>query len=251
MRRWIPAVLIAANYLFAGITYHHLPAQVHLQWGELVPWIPSADAEAMPRLFAAFMMPTIALCVWLLFVVGASPMGERFGRRLFPRWLLSDQTGAAAIERFEPTFQVIVSAVVGFLVLLDVVTTGTALGWPVWTVRTFTVIIGLGMISLGNIMPRTRPNWIAGVRTRRTLSDAGLWRRTHRYFGALLMVSGLAVIAVSVVAGRYALVTAAFGMVVSAATAAIVAQWGTPTSSDSKGGISALVTVLAVVVARL
>ena len=45
-------------------------------------------------------------------------------------------------------------------------------------VRSCPVMLGLTIISIGNLLPRTRPNLAIGIRTRRTLSDRALWIRT-------------------------------------------------------------------------
>lgn len=201
MRKWIPAALIAGCYLFSLWTYPRLPDRVAPGWDALFPWIPASDADAAPRAFAAFAIPTLALILWLAFRAASS---------------------RTAVKRFGPTFDVVILLVVGFVVLLHLVTLGTVIGWPDWTVRAFTGLIGAGIMILGNVMPRTRPNWVAGLRTRRTVSDPDVWRLTHRYFGAFLMATGLVVVGISLVSAPYALLAAGVGFLLSAilATAA-------------------------------
>ena len=48
-----------------------------------------------------------------------------------------------------------------------------------WTARIVPLMLGFTMISIGNLLPRTRPNLAIGIRTQRTLSDRQLWIRTH------------------------------------------------------------------------
>ncbi len=223
MRKWTPAVLIAAGYAFSAAVFGRLPELVVPHWDALFPFAAIAESDAMPRTVAAFGLPTMALVVWLLFAALASPAGERLGRRIFPSWFLSQRTGAAAIDRFEPSFAVIVTSVVAFVILFHVVILGTVLGWPAWTLQVFTAILGLGVTILGNVVPRIRPNWIAGLRTRRTLNDPDLWRRTHRWFGGLLMVTGVAMVAMSLVSPAHAVITGIAGFLISAITAAVVA----------------------------
>jgi hypothetical protein len=189
-----------------------------------MPWVRSGGADAIPPALAAFGIPTLALAMWLLLRSVASPAGERLGRRVFPTWLVSERTGAGAVERFGPTFDIIVAVVVGGVLLFHAVTLGTVLDWPAWTPQAFTALVGLGIMVLGNVMPRTRPNWIAGLRTKRTLSDPNVWRTTHRWFGALLMLTGIAVVVTSLVAAPYAILTGLTGGLVSAITATIVAR---------------------------
>ena len=92
-------------------------------------------------------------------------------------------------------------------------------GWPAWTLRAFTGLIGAGLVVVGNIMPRTRPNWIAGLRTRAALASPDAWRTTHRRFGSALMIVGILVIGSSILAPSWALVVAAAGSLVAAIVA--------------------------------
>lgn len=224
MRRWIPALLIGLAYALSAMAYSVLPEQVSVRWDALIPRVSPSTTETVPRTFAAFFVPTVALGIWLLLRALASSAGERLGHRVLPGWFVSERTGSSAVERMEPTFAVIVAVVVTFVLLFHAVTLGTALSWPSWTLRAFTALVGLGIMVIGNIMPRTRPNWIAGLRTRRALSEPDLWRRTHRYFGACLMVTGIAVIAVSALDAPWALLTGLAGTLLSAITATIFGQ---------------------------
>jgi uncharacterized membrane protein len=63
-----------------------------------------------------------------------------------------------------------------------------------WAVQIVPVMLGVTMISVGNLLPRTRPNLAIGIRTRRTLSDRALWIRTHRSAGYMLVVCGVVIV---------------------------------------------------------
>jgi uncharacterized membrane protein len=58
---------------------------------------------------------------------------------------------------------------------------------------------------MGNVMPRLRPNWIAGLRSKRLLEDPQLWRSTHRTFGAALVGSGIVTVVAAMIVPRYGL----------------------------------------------
>ena len=234
MRKGIPLLLIAAGYALSAVAYSHLAPQVTPRFDYLVPWVDPGDIEAVPRAVAAFGIPTVALLVWLLLRGGATAAAERAGKRVLPGWLLSDRTGSAAVERFGPTFDVILAILVSSLLLFHAALLGTVLGWPQWTMRVFTAIVGAGIMVVGNIMPRTRPNWIAGLRTRRTLSDPDLWRRTHRYLGALLMATGIAVIVASLFSAPYALLIGMAGSLLSGLAASFLANCGSGTGHGGK-----------------
>ena len=217
MRSWIPGVMIGLGYLLSALASRGLPAQVAPRWDALFPW--ASGGESVPRAGLVYGLPTVALAVWLLLLALASPAGERAGRRIFPAWLLSDRTGAAGVERFGPTFDVIVAAIVAVLLSLHAVLLGSVSGWPGWTMNGFAAAVGAALLVVGNIVPRTRPNWVAGLRTRATLADPDTWRRTHRHFGWMLMLTGVATILVSLGSAAYALVTAGVGALISALAA--------------------------------
>jgi hypothetical protein len=63
-----------------------------------------------------------------------------------------------------------------------------------WAGRVVPVMLGLTMISIGNLLPRTRPNLAIGIRTRRMLLDRALWIRTHRSTGYMLVVCGVIIV---------------------------------------------------------
>ena len=68
-----------------------------------------------------------------------------------------------------------------------------------WAGQIVPVMLGCTMISIGNLLPRTRPNLAIGIRTRRTLTNRDVWIRTHRSAGYLTVAIG-AVIVLSAIA---------------------------------------------------
>jgi hypothetical protein len=208
VRKWLPAIPILVSLGISASVFERLPADVRPDWSAVFPFV--ASGETMPRLPFLLLIPLIAICVWAAFAAGARLAGRRGGS------YLNDETGAKAIARFEPTFAVVVTAVVGLLVLLHVALVASVAGWPPWTMRAVGIVLGVGTAAIGNLMPRVRPNWIVGIRTRATLSDAELWTRTHRYFGGLLMLVGIAVAVTSIFASHYAFTVTIVGFLVAA-----------------------------------
>lgn len=90
-----------------------------------------------------------------------------------------------------------------------------------WAGRFVPLMLGVAMISIGNLLPRTRPNLAIGIRTRRTLSDRALWVRVHRSAGYIVVACG-AVIVVSAVAVPGPVGT---GMILLAGPAALAGIW--------------------------
>jgi len=59
-----------------------------------------------------------------------------------------------------------------------------------WVAELVPLMLGFTMISIGNLLPRTRPNLAIGIRTRLTLSDRALWIRVHRCAGYMVVACG-------------------------------------------------------------
>ena len=53
------------------------------------------------------------------------------------------------------------------------------------------VALGLLMVILGNIMPRTRLNSVSGLRTPWSMKNDALWARSNRFGGATMVVAGI------------------------------------------------------------
>jgi hypothetical protein len=66
-----------------------------------------------------------------------------------------------------------------------------------WAQRAVVVFLGISLVAIGNLLPRTRPNFALGIRTERTLTDRQLWIITHRMSGYTICAIGL----LSIVAG--------------------------------------------------
>ena len=98
-----------------------------------------------------------------------------------------------AIARFRSTYDLVVALVIAFVLVFHLTFVALAAGGPPSTARAFLLLLGLGLAVMGNVMPRTRPNPIMGIRTRATLNDPVLWARVHRLFGGLLVASGVLV----------------------------------------------------------
>jgi hypothetical protein len=223
MRSLRAAILIALHFCFAVWAYRRLPELASPDWSLWLPGAPADGTEALRRGLVAFAPPIASLGLWLLLAALASTVGERAGRRFLPGWLVSERTGTAAIERFSPTFAAMVLAIAACAFFLHVGAVATILEWPVWVLRGSLAAIGLAMMVLGNIVPRTRPNWIAGLRTKSAMRDPDLWRTTHRRFGALLMLTGLAVVVTAMLATPFALPVGVAGALASAIAASVSA----------------------------
>jgi hypothetical protein len=202
-RKWLPAALIALAGLASVAAYGRLPALVDLRFGGLLPFAVEAEGPA-PRWLVLSGMPVLALVMFALFRLAPTAAGERVGRRMF-RHAPNDVSSRAQFERFGRTYDAIVLGVVMLLVGGHAAVLAAAFQAPDLAARLVPAVFGASLVLMGNVMPRLRPNWVAGLRSRRVLADPQLWRSTHRVFGAAFVVSGIVTIATAAAAPEYGL----------------------------------------------
>jgi uncharacterized membrane protein len=204
MRKWMPAVPIAAAYTLSLMVWPELPDAVIPDWRAVLPWA-AGTAEPMPRAAVALLFPTVALVVW-----GALSVGARIRGRMFED----------AIGRFAPTYAAVATWVVSLLFLLHALIISTVVRAPSLAPQVLGGLFGVGLIAVGNVMPRLRPNRVAGLRTAAALSDEREWLKLHRWYGIMLMAHGAIVVGLALAAPRYAFPATAISLV----SAALIAQ---------------------------
>jgi len=143
---------------------------------------PFLDVKLSARILVAFTLPTTALVIYTLF------------RSLWVHDRIRSGNGA-----FEFTYHAIVLRAVLFVVALHVLVmielTGAmdAVGLRLSAGRAVVVLLGVVLVAVGNLLPRTRPNVALGVRTTRTLTNAQLWQQVHRTGGYATVGLGIVI----------------------------------------------------------
>jgi len=221
MRKWLPAVLIVTAFIVSALLLPRLPELVEPKLDALLPFS-TTTAEPASRWWLAFALPAAALCVWLLFVALTTRRGFALQRRMLGRWAPAHTVEPEAIERFRSTYDLVITLVIAFLLVFHLAVLGLAAGGPSWIARALALLVGLGLAVMGNVLPRTRPNPIMGLRTSRTLHDPLLWARLHRLFGGLLVAAGVVVMLLAWFAVRYALLACVVGILASCLIVLIV-----------------------------
>lgn len=199
LRKLIPAVVIGAVFVFSAIVYNRLPDEMPLHWN-----LEGEVDRYGSRFTGAFLMPAIALGLWLMLTVAP---------KIDPR--------RANYEKFRGTYDLVVYGTVMMLLVIHVLILGSVLGWPVSIRRVVPGMIGVLLLIIGNVLPRARSNWWMGVRTPWTLSNEVVWAKTHRVAGYLMAVAGVGMIGAAVFPSR-AMTYVAFGTVMLAVVGSIV-----------------------------
>src|SRR5688572_14264713 len=131
------------------------------------------------QLSIALMLPTTAALIYALLHV------------VWARDLIRDGD-----DTFEPTYAAILFAVGVFIVAIHLMIvaalTNVLPGQRTWFLRALIVLFGIVVVRIGNLLPRTRPNLVFGIRTSRTLANRRLWTQTHRMAGYVAVGLGVA-----------------------------------------------------------
>ena len=104
------------------------------------------------------------------------------------------------LERSSEAYGAVVVILALFLGLVHFGLIARALHYPIEVPRMTLAGIGLLFIVIGNYLPKTRFNYVMGIRSPWTLSSEEVWDKTHRLAGPLHVLLGLAVLADAIAA---------------------------------------------------
>ena len=104
------------------------------------------------------------------------------------------------LERSSEAYGASIVVLALFLSLVHFGLIARALHYPIDMPRWALAGVGLLFIVLGNYLPKTRYNYVMGIRTPWTLSSEEVWDKTHRVAGPLHVLLGLAILADAIVA---------------------------------------------------
>lgn len=112
----------------------------------------------------------------------------------------------AALPRIEPLqpgldrsatlFRTVWLTLLAFMALIEAVVAAPAFGLEL---PATTVLAGAGLLiaAIGNVLPKSRPNFVIGIRTPWTIADPDNWIATHRLGGRVMTAAGIAVVALA------------------------------------------------------
>lgn len=158
--------------------------------------------ELSNRLLIAFLLPTTAaVLLWLFHTLESKrPLGVR------------EPGDGAAAARVLFHCIVFIGSMHGLVLLLLTETPVVAAIGPQLPV----ILIGVLLVSVGNLLPTTRPNIVVGIRTARSLRSRHFWMEINRVGGYVSVAVGLVMIGAAV-ALRFPMVVQVTGIAVVAA----------------------------------
>src|SRR5262245_4576344 len=154
MRHRVPAphiALLGAAFSASAVVYS----------GALGPYLVYEGESPVGQIIKLFLLPVTAMSILLIVSslrgTASSPAGD-----------------TAADEAIDGILFFITTFLLGVHVLL--LTVLLQVSWIQGLAsRLLALLLGATLVGVGNLLPRTRPNYALGIRTSRTLADRQLW----------------------------------------------------------------------------
>lgn len=163
-------VTLVALYVISGAAYLRLPP------------------ATFDRAFIAFLLPTAASTIYVLMRLLAAHDHVRRGN------------GVSARIYNAIVFRILlfITALHG-TILVGLLGRGAIARTGPIVPRLAPVLLGAGLMAIGNLLPRLRPNVAIGIRTSRTLADRDAWLRVNRTAGYVAVALGFAILIAALV----------------------------------------------------
>jgi len=163
-------LMFAMTIVLAAVGLSFIPWDQQIS----VHWTVSKEPDNFLPAYIAFSIPPM-LCLFI------------FGLQLLLARLLGDEE----VEAGGASYRIGMSLVFVVALVVQAVILSQALGWDVDPIRAAVILIGFVLIALGNYLPKSRRNKIAGVRVSSTLDSDENWIRTHHFAGKVYMLGGM------------------------------------------------------------
>lgn len=171
--------LVVGSFAAAAVLFRRLPDPVPVHWN-----LHGQVNGYMAKPWGAFLMPLVTLGTYLFLLALSS---------VAPRGL--------SIERFRGTFDVIWTAIVGFLSFNTLLALLVGAGHDISVARAVPIEVGILFMILGNVMGKVTRNSFVGIRTPWTMASDEVWLRTQRLGGRVFVAAGLAMVIAGPAAG--------------------------------------------------
>ena len=161
------SILILLPSLVGCVFWNQLPEEIPTHFNLLG----QADGYNH-KMSAIFGLPTLMLLMhWLLlFIMIKDPKSSNISSKI----------------------QVLIYWIIPFVSCLSMISIyGESLGYSMMSGILAQIFMGVLMIVIGNYLPKTRKNYIIGIRLPWTLESDKNWRKTHRLAGKIWVLGGL------------------------------------------------------------
>lgn len=132
---------------------------------------------------------------WVSLILGFIPL------LLFGLFYLSGKTkwGQENLEKNRKTASIIIGTTALFLTVIHWVAILYGTGYQIDMPLVIKLGVGLLFVTVGNYLPKVKPNMMLGLRLPWTLKSEAVWYRTHRVAGWVFTLMGLAFVGLAFV----------------------------------------------------
>lgn len=170
---WFSVALIILSFAVGVYFYQNFPTQVPTHWN-----IQGQVDGYSSAIVGAFLLPSLALALYLMFLVLPyfDPKREEYANF------------ASVYHRFK-------DLMVAFFYVLFILTGLNGLGYRIDIGFWVPILIGGLFVIIGAMMEKIKMNWFMGIRTPWTMSSETVWNKTHKLSSKVLMLAGLLIAA--------------------------------------------------------
>jgi uncharacterized membrane protein len=172
----LSSIVCLLPLILSVTVYNDLPEQIAIQWSNT-----GDPTNIVPKAVAAFGMPLIFTALNIISKIRLMNDPKREGAssamRAVYMWLVPSLS--------------LVAVPIALFIAMGVNIPITIIG---------PVVVGIILILYGNYLPKSRQNYVIGIKLPWTLHNADNWNKTHRMAGYLWILGGIAFISGSFIA---------------------------------------------------
>lgn len=170
---WLVLTLLVLSFGLSFYFYQNFPDQVPSHWN-----IQGEVDGYSKRGLAAFLMPLLALGMYVMFLVlpYLDPKKDQY-------------------SKFRAAYHGFKNLIIAFLFILYLLTGINGLGHPIDIGFFAPLMVGGLLVIIGFFLRRLKTNWFIGIRTPWTMSSEIVWKKTSRLGSGVFMVGGILIAA--------------------------------------------------------
>lgn len=178
-------ILFAVTLLIGAVSYSYLPERVPIHFDA------AGNVDNYGGRITIFLFPAI-----ILFMIVTAEVA----RNIDPK--------KSSYNKFNKQYYLIYFLVSILMLLIQLYTIAFSMNIKIWNISSIMPFaVGLLFAFIGNIMPKFKQNFYAGIRTSWALSDEEVWFKTHRFGGKVWFIGGILMMASSILPANMKIVT--------------------------------------------
>ncbi|MDI6666277.1 DUF1648 domain-containing protein [Leuconostoc falkenbergense] len=194
----LPSLISLLPIVYGGLLWQYLPQRLPIHFG-----INGQPDQYASKIIVVILLPLIIIAVNSVIIWGMRQKD------------ISNQKIFVVIAWILPLLLNVVQIVIFFHGFDYAINMGSVIA----------LVVGLVFIVLGNYLPKTTPNYMIGIRLPETLHNSGIWQKTNRIGGFVMVVAGFILIITGIIGNTIAVIGLILSMVLIILVPTIYAIW--------------------------